>query len=57
MGLPHRKNASLEDFEQDVWRDQRRQELLTEGDGFGVGWGREGIKNVWVRRREVRSWL
>lgn len=36
MGLPHSKNANLEDFEQDVWGDQPRQELLTEGDGFGV---------------------
>lgn len=56
MGLPHSKNANLEDFEQEVWRDQPRQELLT-GDGFGVGWRRGGIKNVWVRRKEVISWL
>lgn len=46
MGLPHSKNANVEDFEQDVWRDQPRQELLAEGDGFGVGWRRGGIKNV-----------
>lgn len=43
MGLPHNKNANLEDFDQDVWRDQPRQELLTEGDGFGVGWRKEGM--------------
>ena len=57
MGLPHSKNANLEDFDQDVWRDQPRQELMAGGDGFGVGWRREGIRNGWVRRRQVRGWL
>lgn len=51
------KNASLEDFEQDVWRVQSRKELMTGRDGLGVGWRREGIRNVWVRRRQVRGWL
>lgn len=32
MGLPSSKNATLEDYEQDGWRDQLRQELMTRSE-------------------------
>lgn len=55
--LPCSKNVSLEDFEQHVWSDQPSQELMTGRDGLGAVWRNEGIRNAWVRRRQVRSWL